>query len=633
MINKENKQTFYIGLVVAILLMLVNIVSDLIAQKVIYNIIILLLAIAFIIQLRAMYVKIDQVSRAKKLNYYQIFAKSINPIIVHDDNGTIIDYNAAFVKRFGRSKKLNDIGINDDDNDKKTTKLVYNSRTYALTHYQNTIQFNDLTKSQREYTRLKKYDMIPCYVFIDSFNDAVGELTGVERNQILGETQNAILSYFRTNNINIELISYDRMLAVMNHKDYEAIDIKSNRLNKQIRKIGNSYNVDLSISLGIDLTRTRFTYERFDEAKEAAQIAQRRGGNQIVIKRNGTYNYIGGNNNPIEKSTDFVAKNFAKRISSFIEESENIYIFAHEFPDMDAFASGLIMAKIIQMYEKNVKFVMDIQNASYDVKRALKTLSPEDTNILTDRVDMRQVKNGINLAIVVDVNNPRNIFDFEHFNKFNRKIVIDHHIQKEDTVKASVEYIEVASSSVIEMIVEMMDYFKYELRMSPYQATYALAALMVDTKNYQVKTTSKTFAIASLLRRKGARIDIANEWINDDLKYMKYINERVNEAKLYLNKVAIVEINNFTDRAIVSKISDRLITSNEVEAGFVLNNYRGALTISARSKGKINVEQIMAHFNGGGHATMAATKIQIGRKSNAEIIKQIVELSTKQMEE
>jgi c-di-AMP phosphodiesterase-like protein len=474
--------------------------------------------------------------------------------------------------------------------------------------------------------------MIPCYVFIDSFNDAVSELTGIERNQILAETQNAIMSYFRANNINVELISYDRMLAVMNHKDYESLDIKNNRLNKTISKIGVSYNVDLSVSVGVDLTRTKFTYTRFDEAKEAAQLGQRRGGNQIIIKHNGTYNYIGGNNNPVEKSTDFVAKNFAKRISSFIEESENIYIFTHEQPDMDAFASGLILAKIIQLYEKNVKFVFDIKNASYDAKRALKTLK-NDHSILIDRVDMRQVKNGINLAIVVDVNNPRNIFDFEHLNKFSRKIIIDHHIQKEETVNASVEYIEVASSSVIEMVIEMMDYFKYELKMTPYQATYALAALMVDTKNYQVKTTSKTFSIASLLRRKGARIDIANNWLNDDLKYMKYINERVNEAILYDEKIAVVEINNFADRAIISKIADRLITSNEVEAGFVLNNYRGVLSISARSKGKINVEQIMAEFNGGGHATMAATKIQIGRNGNDNIIQKIVLLAEKQMEE
>ena len=62
---------------------------------------------------------------------------------------------------------------------------------------------------------------------------------------------------------------------------------------------------------------------------------------------------------------------------------------------------------------------------------------------------------------------------------------------------------------------------------------------------------------------------------------------------------------------VISKAADALLAMSGIEASFVLaKNIQGFISISARSRSKINVQRIMEELGGGGHFNLAAAQIR-----------------------
>lgn len=54
-----------------------------------------------------------------------------------------------------------------------------------------------------------------------------------------------------------------------------------------------------------------------------------------------------------------------------------------------------------------------------------------------------------------------------------------------------------------------------------------------------------------------------------------------------------------------------MLAMSEIEASFVIaHNQNGTISISARSRSKINVQRIMEQLGGGGHFNSAASQIE-----------------------
>ena len=66
------------------------------------------------------------------------------------------------------------------------------------------------------------------------------------------------------------------------------------------------------------------------------------------------------------------------------------------------------------------------------------------------------------------------------------------------------------------------------------------------------------------------------------------------------------------DRVAAAKAADKLLTLRGVEASFALALVPGGVAISARSKGKINVQLLMEKLDGGGHFDMAGAQVSGG---------------------
>ena len=59
----------------------------------------------------------------------------------------------------------------------------------------------------------------------------------------------------------------------------------------------------------------------------------------------------------------------------------------------------------------------------------------------------------------------------------------------------------------------------------------------------------------------------------------------------------------------INKAADKLMTIDGIEASFALLRAENTVTISARSRDKINVQIIMQKLGGGGHYDMAGARL------------------------
>lgn len=85
----------------------------------------------------------------------------------------------------------------------------------------------------------------------------------------------------------------------------------------------------------------------------------------------------------------------------------------------------------------------------------------------------------------------------------------------------------------------------------------------------------------------------------------------INSGKIYGNKIIVAPTyEGQFSRTIASRACDILVKSKGIEAAFVIcNNEKDEVIVSARSKGKINVQVIMEKMHGGGHMTAAGLQV------------------------
>ena len=135
-----------------------------------------------------------------------------------------------------------------------------------------------------------------------------------------------------------------------------------------------------------------------------------------------------------------------------------------------------------------------------------------------------------------------------------------------------------------------------------------------------VRTGSRTFDVAKQLRRYGADPLVCDDLSQDSYQAVLQRSKIINSGKVYGSKIIIAPVyeGQFT-RTTASQASDILVRSKGIEAAFVIcNNEKDEVIVSARSKGKVNVQVIMEKMHGGGHMTAAGLQVSDSSVSKIE---------------
>ena len=402
---------------------------------------------------------------------------------------------------------------------------------------------------------------------------------------------------------------------------------------------------DLPLTMSMGLSYGDGDHEGIGKvALSNLNLAEVRGGDQVVVKENDeTKNpiYFGGGSAASIKRTRTRTRAMMTAISEKLKSVDCVFVVGHKNLDMDALGSAVGM----QLFSSNVLddsyVVYDSEQMSPDIHRAIQFLENEGVTKLIPLTQAMEMVTNRSLLVMVDHSKTALTLSKEFYDLFTQTIVIDHHRRDQDFPEnAVITYIESGASSASELVTELIQFQNSKkARLSRIQASVLMGGMMLDTKNFTSRVTSRTFDVASYLRTRGSDSIVIQELAATDFEEYRLVNELILQGQAVQPSILVAQAKDGKeyDIVVISKAADTMLAMSGIEASFVIaKNSQGDISISARSRSKINVQRIMEELGGGGHFNLAAARLtdmtlqEAGDKLKTVISNEIKEKETEE---
>jgi len=219
----------------------------------------------------------------------------------------------------------------------------------------------------------------------------------------------------------------------------------------------------------------------------------------------------------------------------------------------------------------------------------------------------------------VDTNRPEQVQALEVLQSCNRVAVIDHHRRAATYIEgAALNYHEPYASSASELVTELLQYIMEPNQLLRTEAEALLAGIVLDTKNFTMRTGGRTFEAAAFLRRSGADTAEVKKLYQNNFEDTVSKYSLIQTAKLYRDHIAIAYSETPVGRVTAAQAADELLNIIGIDTSFVLAGDGERVNISGRSMGDTNVQVILEELGGGGNA--AAAGGQVEGKSVEEVL-------------
>ena len=454
-------------------------------------------------------------------------------------------------------------------------------------------------------------------VSVDNYDDLEDETSESDISNINSFIANFVSEFARKYAMFSRRVSMDRFYLFTDYTVLESLMSDKFTVINAFREEAKQRQLPLTLSMG-------FSYGdgNHDEIGKVAllnlNLAEVRGGDQVVVKENhDTKNpiYFGGGSAGSIKRTRTLTRAMMTDISDKIRSVDQVFVVGHKNLDMDALGSAVGMQLFASNITENSYAVYDQDHMSADIERAVFYLKKEGVTKLLSVKDAIEMVTKRSLLILVDHSKTALTLSKEFYDLFTQTIVIDHHRRDQDFPdNAVITYIESGASSACELVTELIQFQNSKKnRLSHMQASVLMGGMMLDTKNFTTRVTSRTFDVASYLRTRGSDSVTIQEIGATDFDEYREVNELILEGHKLGSEVLIAEAKDSKcyDTVVISKAADALLAMSGIEASFVLaKNIQGFISISARSRSKINVQRIMEELGGGGHFNLAAAQIK-----------------------
>ena len=301
----------------------------------------------------------------------------------------------------------------------------------------------------------------------------------------------------------------------------------------------------------------------------------------------------------------------ANALAELVADSSRVFVMGHKYADLDAVGADAAVCCIARKKGKICKIVIDPEkNASKLLIERLKA-EPEYKNAFITPQEAMLSADGRSLLVVVDTNRPEQVEDPNFLAAMNRVAVIDHHRRAATYIQnAALTFYEPYASSVCELLSEVLQEVCESEDILRCEAEAMLAGIVLDTKNFAIRTGERTFEAAAFLRRCGADTVEVKKLLQNDMADTVARYRILQNAQLYRGNIAVAAPEEPQDRVIIAQAADELLNISGVEVSFVVSpTADGGANISARSIGDINVQVIMEKLGGGGNRSAAACQI------------------------
>lgn len=504
------------------------------------------------------------------------------------DDGITVRYKDSVYKVFARIP---------DENEAKELTLLF---------------FKNITDITALETEKKLSQPVVILFMVDGYEELISGCLESEKAHVSVQIDKLLEDFAGQTTGILRKNASDRFIAVIEERHLQEILRNKVEILDKAREIFVNDRLNVTMSIGIGRTgKTLKESEQF--ARQALEMALGRGGDQAAVKTDNGFEFYGGVSKGVERHTKVKTRIIANSLLELVDNADKIFIMGHKYSDLDSVGSSVGLTCAIRNLGKSAWAVCDY---STSLAKVLIDRFPHvdgEEPLFTEPADAMEEMTDNSLLIICDTHNPLIIESKELYEKAKKVVVIDHHRKMVNYIdNAVIFHHEPYASSASEMVTELIQYFGEAGKLRAVQAECLLAGIMLDTKNFVMKTGVRTFEAAAVLRKMGADTITVKKMFSSSIDSYKRKTQIVAEAEIY-RKCAIAPCDFYADdlRIVAPQAADELLTIKNVDASFVLfKTMSNEISISARSMGNLNVQLIMEALGGGGHQTMAGAQLK-----------------------
>ena len=449
-------------------------------------------------------------------------------------------------------------------------------------------------------------------ITIDNYDEIMQNAKESVKSQTSLETEKIIENFMLSTKGLVKKTSSNTFYAIIENCNMKKVIDEKFKILDEARSIKISDNYPITFSIGVGLGADSLQ-ESEKIAKQCIDMALGRGGDQAVIKTENGYRFFGGVSKGIEKRSHAKTRVIANALQDIIRDSGKVFIMGHRFGDLDSVGASCGMAGAIRLLGKKAFVAVD---RSKNLASHLISEIEDKTNdqIFITPGEAESYIEDRDLLIIVDTHNKDFLESRSLYDRAKNIVVIDHHRKTVNFIDdAVIFHHEPYASSASEMVTEIIQYFRFDTdqRFPNCYADALLSGIMLDTKNFVMRTGVRTFEAAAYLKKLGADTVAVKLLFSNSIDSYKRRSQIVSTAKIHRNcAIAAADFKSDDLRLVAPQAADELLSITGVDASFVIYKTGSTLNISARSLGAVNVQVIMEELGGGGHQTMAATQIE-----------------------
>ena len=465
---------------------------------------------------------------------------------------------------------------------------------------------------------------VVCVILVDNYDELTNNLPDASVSNINAAIDEQIRHWTDRIGGLLRKVERNRYLFLFEARELPTVIDEKFSIIERIRSISNARGLYATISLGIGRDGADFT-EGYAFANLAIEMALARGGDQAVIKDRYNFSFYGGRQTETDRRTKVKSRVMASSLSELIAQSSDIFIMGHQNADLDSLGAACGVMCLCRKLGKKAFIVIDREKNASKILLDKLANQAEYRGCLITGQDALLKADPKSLLIVVDTNRPDRVESKPLLECISRICVIDHHRRAADYIDQVVMNLhDPFASSSSELVTELLQYAVDSADLLPVEAQALLSGIVLDTKNFGMRTSGRTFEAAAFLRRLGADTTDVKRIMQNDMDATLQRYDIVQSAQVYRDTIAIAALDHTVSRVIAAQAADELLTIAGITTSFVLypDPDTEQVVVSARSFGDANVQVIMEDLGGGGNAAIAGA--QISDKSVGTVLTELI---------
>ena len=452
---------------------------------------------------------------------------------------------------------------------------------------------------------------VAAILMLDNYEDLMKACEDTQRSAVLAQIDEKLQTWANAGQGILLKTDRNHYLFLFEEQYFQHFVDEKFSILDTVRAIRVAENIHPTLSIGIGKDSPSIP-ELYKNAKLSLEMALSRGGDQAVVRNQVDFAFYGGRTKATEKRTKVKSRVMANAFRELIADAGEVYIMGHSFADMDAVGAAAGICCAARKRGKQARIVIDREHTAAETLIARLDALPEYSGVFLTPAEAFLQMRADTLLVVVDTNRPDMVENPQLLESCNRVAVIDHHRRAATYIEnAAFNFHEPYASSASELVTELLQYLVEPTDLLREEAGALLAGIVLDTKHFTQRTGGRTFEAAAFLRRSGADTAEVQRLFQGDLKDMVTKYDIIRRAEMYRSNIAVSVVEEpGVDRVAAAQAADDLLTLKGVQASFVIFAAEGAVLMSARSLGEINVQVILEALGGGGNSTTAGARIE-----------------------